>query len=236
MRRLLVLFACVTGLAAASAAAPPRKSAPKPKSPALQGTPIRSVDMDLRLIIPMGWEPLPGLAGAGQNTVKSKRSPIYHYVASVDKVEVKGPITFYSPPQFYIESADLTGIVNENEISPAQQDEIAKAIVEKSNKTAVNFRYEGSRRITVDGEPATAFACVATMPRTQDLMRFRVISMFRNKQVYVFVFAAPVDDFPRFDPIFTKTLQNYHFLSPRKKNAPRPVAPEDVPLKSEGVF
>jgi hypothetical protein len=78
MGRLLVLFACMTGLAAACAATPPRKSAPKPKPPALQGTAIRSVDMDLRLIIPTGWEPLPGRAGREQNTNKSNRSPIYH--------------------------------------------------------------------------------------------------------------------------------------------------------------
>jgi hypothetical protein len=117
-----------------------------------------------------------------------------------------------------------------------QLDGLARTILESSFKTALNFRYEGSRRITVDGEPATAFACVATSARTQELMRLRVINMFRNKQIYVFVFAAPVDEFARFDPIFTKTLQNYHFLTPRKANVPRPVAPEDVPVKTEGVF
>lgn len=236
MRRVACLFASMAVLTATAAAAPPKKAAPKPKSPPLQGTPIRSVDMDLKLIIPTGWDILPGYFGSGQNTVKSKRSPVYHYVASVDKVERTGPITYYSPPQFYIESVDLTGVVAENEITPVQQDQIAKSILEGANKTALNFRYEGSRRITVDGEPATAIAGVATSSKTQEIMRYRVVSMFRNKQVYVFVFAAPVDDFPRFEGVFTKTLQNYHFLTPRKTNAPRPVAPEDVPVKTEGAF
>jgi hypothetical protein len=109
---MLFLLPCAVILAASmAAAAPPRKSAPKPKPAPLQGKAIKSVDMDLRLIIPDGWEPMPG---SGLMTTKSKLSPVYHYVASADNVEIKGQITYYTPAQFYIESRDMTGIAEEN--------------------------------------------------------------------------------------------------------------------------
>ena len=111
-----------------------------------------------------------------------------------------------------------------------------RATLERTYKEVLNFRYEGGSHVQVDGEPATAFAAVATMKVTDDIMKFRVVSIFRNKRFYMFVFGAPIDEFPRFDPVFKKILQNYHFRTPRKKNTPPLIAPADAPAKNPGTI
>ena len=211
---------------------PPAAAAPK--RPKLSGETIINDDLDMRFVLPNDWLPMPNSA---QSVGKVKSSPIYCYKNSYDNIELKSRITYYFPPQFFLAFTDLAGDVEANEISQTQLDELVKRTIAESNKTLLNFRYEGGRHITVDGEAATAFACVATMQVTQEVMRLRVVSLFRNKRIYLFQFMAPVDDFPRYDAVFAKTLQNYHFLTPRKKNpTPPPVSPEDTPAKNPGTI
>ena len=250
MRRNLFLYpfavsAAAVAVLAASAAiviapvgAAPGKTHKPPaaaalKRPKLAGQTVINDDIDMRFVVPDGWAASPDTA---QSVGKYARTPMYFYVNSTDNVEMKAHITYYNPPQFHIGVTDLTGTVDANQITTEQQDELTKAIIKNTNKSVLNFRYEGSRHILVDGEPATAFAAVATAQMTQEVVRVRIVSLFRNKHIYTFVFAAPVDDFPRFDALFAKTLENCHFLTPRKKNQtpPAPIVPTNAPAKSPG--
>ena len=226
-----------SAIAAAPAGTAPGKAhkpsvAAAPKRPKLPGQTVINDDLDIRLIVPDGWKPMhPAESPQLHETINS---PVYYDAVTTQAVLTEQPRHFYEPPQFYIICKDLSQVTDVNQITPSEQDQMVKAMLENTNSQVANFRYEGRRHIEVDGEAATAVAAVATSNLSQEVVRFRIVSLFRNRRIYMFVFGAPVDDFPRFDPTFAKVLQNYHFLIPRKKNPTPLPPPADSPAPNPG--
>jgi hypothetical protein len=220
---------------ASAATAPPAKSKPKPKAasakpPKLSGETVESEALDMRFVIPDGWKPFNGrIIGVPQGAkVVSYNLP--KFILQTEKTR------YYYPPQFFALSMELPETEKMKNLTPAQQDAMMQEMVSSFYKTQPNFRAEGMARVTVNGEPATACAYVNTGSVTGDILRHRVIGMLRNHKLYMFGFIAEVDDFPNYAATFAKILQNFHFLTPRKEDAPPAVAPENAPEKKDGVF
>ena len=231
----LSIFASTITPSSAAVAPPAKPKTTRPtakpaKPPKLAGEVVESEALDMRLVIPEGWEPFTGKV---VGIPKGAKSITYHRPKFIERTAVT---QYYYPPQFFAFALELPETERTNNLTPAQQDEMMQGLMSSIYKTQPNFRSEGMAHVTVNGEPATACAYVNTGNVTGDILRYRIVGMLRNHKLYVFGFIAEINDFPNLSPTFAKILENFQFMTPRKKDVPPPPAPGTEPVQKEGTL